>query len=70
MRGDDEMVNDLVGGAGLGDAVITAVAVEVGSTVGARAGGVLRSHVGVGLGVEAAHPVKKKSAMTQESDRA
>ena len=70
MRGDDEMASDLVVGTGLGDAVITAVAVEVGSTVNARVGVVLGSNVGVGLGVEAAHPVKKKSVMRQESDRA
>lgn len=61
---------DLVVGIGLGDAVITAVAVEVGSAVCARVGVVLGRNVGVGLGVETAHPAKKKSAMTQENDRA
>ena len=70
MRGEDEMVRDLVVGTGLGDAVIAAVALEVGSAVDARVGVVLGSNVGVGLGVEAVHPVKKKSAMTQERDRA
>jgi hypothetical protein len=61
---------DLVGGAGLGDAVTAAAAVEVGSAVGARVGVVLGNKVGVGLGVETAHPAKKKSATTQGSDRA